>query len=326
VTVLEHSTIAVPGPISFVSDGDTLWLATSDGDRVVPFDPASGAIVESDADVPLIGDPMGIAFSDGFLWEAAIDSVMRVDPSNPEIFPINVDGTPLSVEIGAVIIWVTPAERGVARINPTSAEVEGYASVSRPWGISVSDGAVWVSQRDADDPSADGTVVRIDPRTLDPDNPIGVGSGPGAVALADDVLWVANRLGNTVSRIDLSSGDGDYQATNYEVCSEPADIYVDGDRVWVLCAGGVEGEPGQLVLIDADTVEELDRVQVPGRPESFIAHGGSLWVAVHDNDEVWRFDLGTDAESAAPSVSTDTLPAIVGTDVTVAPTAPATYP
>jgi streptogramin lyase len=134
----------------------------------------------------------------------------------------------------------------------------GYA------GIAAGSGAVWVVGNDADhtlwriDPAtghvttirlpfapravavgyggvwlvdrAGGAVVRVDPATGRLGRGIPVGRGPSAVAIGAGFVWVANELSGTVSRIDPRRAV--VKSTN--VGANPIDLAVGLGAVWVV--------------------------------------------------------------------------------------------
>ncbi len=57
-------------------------------------------------------------------------------------------------------------------------------------------GAVWVTNQ------GDGTVVRIDPSTLEVGEPIPVGARPDEIAVGTDHLYVGNVGSRSISVID----------------------------------------------------------------------------------------------------------------------------
>jgi streptogramin lyase len=331
-TVPDPVRIAVPAlPDTFASDGTNLWLTAEGAGSVVSIDPASGDPVGS---FSVGSNPKGIDFGEGALWVTRPQArkVLRIDLETGTTTEIPVAGRPLDVTVGPSGVWVTMARSGVARIDPVAPHDVEYVDPRFPvFGLLASDDEVWVSRRvDVEDHyNYPGTVVRIDPETLALSDSIPVGLGPAELELADGVLWVANRGGHTVSRIDLSADvDGHYETTEYVACTMPVDIYAEDDKVWVLCAGPVAADrvtpigPGKLILMDADTGDVLDDVQIPGRPESLFPFNGSLWVAVRAGDQVWRFDLGTEDEDAAPAASTSSGAVSTGSAATVPPPAP----
>jgi streptogramin lyase len=87
--------------------------------------------------------------------------------------------------VGENGVWTTrPDEDAVVRINPSTGRVVDFVRVGRdPRGIVIGAGAVWVAN------GRDGTVTRIDPRTLDT-TVIEIGGSLRDLAFGEDAVWV----------------------------------------------------------------------------------------------------------------------------------------
>jgi streptogramin lyase len=135
-------------------------------------------------------------------------------------------------------------------------------------------------------------VLHIDPKTgsvVDTievgEKPVAIAAGPGDTAS----IWVANALGNSVSRI--ASDDGTVQS--FPVGSSPSGIAVgpDGD-VWVTSS-------------EANTVTRLDPTghllatieRVPPGASSVAVEGSNVWVAAATAHAIVRIDATTNRVS-----------------------------
>ena len=81
--------------------------------------------------------------------------------------------------------------------------------------------------------SEDDTITRIDPVTLRPD-PRRVGDTPYGITVAGTAVWVANQLGDSLTRIDTTS----FHAVGdpVSVPSSPKAIDAGANQVWVTSA------------------------------------------------------------------------------------------
>ena len=143
---------------------------------------------------------------------ASLTSSVFVDRIDPEF-----DTPSGRVRIGNVIpsgpgvvaaqgnsVWVAPSTGLLTRLNATTAKVAYQRDPNAsPAGIAIGDGAVWLTDTEADN------VVRVDPTGLL--TPIPVGSGPTAIAVGAGGVWVVDSLDDAVVRIDpgVAVGDGD---------------------------------------------------------------------------------------------------------------------
>ena len=112
---------------------------------------------------------------------------------------------------------------------------------------------------------------------------IDVGDGPEGIALSDDAVWVANGLGDSVTRIPGDDG----RPSTVSVGDGPVQIAVTGDdRVWVTLA-----EADRVVELDRDSGEPVGpRVRVPGQPRGIAFDGERLWVAATSGGYLAAFD------------------------------------
>jgi DNA-binding beta-propeller fold protein YncE len=78
--------------------------------------------------------------------------------------------------------------------------------------------------------SSDRTVTRIDAGSLGTSK-IRVGDTPVGIAVGGGSVWVANRLDNTLTRIDTASGRR--VGNPVEVDTNPYAVDVRGGHVWV---------------------------------------------------------------------------------------------
>jgi actin-like ATPase involved in cell morphogenesis/streptogramin lyase len=277
-TITFGQPIAVPPfPDSFAFDGQSLWLTLTSVGQVARLDPTSGQTLGT---IDVGPDPVDIAFGEGALWVTARvqNAVLRLDPATNQFVAIDLGRPPVNIAVGAGAVWVTMADEGLFRIDPaTNTPVEVGLEIPRPGGLFVADETVWVAQRQ------DNVVVRVNTTSLAFDGePIPVGIGPDPVAVADGVLWVGNRGADTVSRVDLATGE----KVDQPVAGEPADVAVDGRRIWIVCATS-----GTLELLDAVDAGPLDSHTLEGRPLTVFPLADSLWLALGSANQIVRAGL-----------------------------------
>jgi streptogramin lyase len=264
------STPAFPDTIAF--DGQQLWVTITTDGQLARLDRESGAVLDA---MDVGPDPVDVAFGHGALWVTVRDqnAVLRIDPQSRAITRIEIGQRTGNVAIGNDAVWVTMVEAGLVRIDPTSLSPQLLdVPIPQPGGLFVTDDSVWVAQRQ------DDVVVRIDPASLAAvGTPIAVGADPDPVAELDGILWVGNRGEDTVSRIDLTTGEQIVE----RVATAPADIAIDGQRVWVVCADG-----GTLELLDGSDASRLLTQQLGGRPLSVLSLDDALWIALAEARQV----------------------------------------
>lgn len=150
------------GPRALVSDGESLWVASEQGERVARVDPESGEVLAS---FPVAGGPVALEFDGSALWVALSDSaeVVTVDRSNGSIVKrVTIGGRPVALLFEGETLWVAD-QIGDSVIGLDVATAEQRATISvvgRPFALawlSCGEGCgdLWVASEAAD------TVSRI---------------------------------------------------------------------------------------------------------------------------------------------------------------------
>src|SRR5438067_6964129 len=186
-----------------------VWVANGRAGTVSRIDPSTSQIV---ATIP-VAEPSptcdrcwGMVAARGDAVWAAMDMagpvVIRIDPyANhiAETIEVGVLPSALVVDEGDALWLTATLENAVVRVDPHIPGAVARTAVHLPAGISAGREAVWVTTHQ---PGATGQLVRVDPRTGLGVATIPVGRDPGALAVADADVWVANEADHTVSRID----------------------------------------------------------------------------------------------------------------------------
>jgi streptogramin lyase len=226
------------------------------------------------------GTPVAVAAGEGGVWvvDNARSRVVELDPSStrPARGPIRVGAGPEAITVGGGSVWVASGNDTVTRIDPeTGRATVAPREVADPAGIAAGDGSVWVTSR------ADGTVTRLDPRTLRPTgDPIPVGAQPADVAVGEGFVWVANARDGTVTRIDAASGEAGepIDVAKYQVLG----LSVGEGGVWVAKSEDRLAQRIGVVRIDPSTSRPDDAsTEVPAAIPVRLATGyGGVWVTL----------------------------------------------
>jgi DNA-binding beta-propeller fold protein YncE len=171
-------------PAAVSADKSGIWVADAGGDQVIRIDPRSRAV-----SVPIhVGDePSDIAVGEAYVWTAngactgpknRRYSVSRIDLQTQRETRIRAPGRPLGIGTGGGSVCVANADGTVRRIDPRAAQlvgppihVGGYAT-----DVAIDATGIWVAVE------GDGSVVRIDPDTLRPGQPVAVRALPHTLA------------------------------------------------------------------------------------------------------------------------------------------------
>jgi YVTN family beta-propeller protein len=212
--------------------------------------------------------------------------VARIDAASnavAETVEVGVLPTALAVdEHGA--LWLTATlEDAVVRVDPRVVGAVARTAVHLPVGILAGQDAVWVTARK---PGANGQLVRIDPRTGLVLATIPVGHEPGALAVSNGEVWVANEADHTLSRIDAYTNT---VAATIPVVHFPVGVAIGGDAVWVASRGSAVLSQPTLSRIDPSRNMVVETTPLDGTaPIGMAAGAGSLWVASRNPDAVVR--------------------------------------
>jgi YVTN family beta-propeller protein len=270
-----------------------VWVANGRAGTVSRIDPLTNQIVATIA----VAEPSptcercwaAIAAQGDVVW-ASMNSegpvATRIDPlSNSVAERVEVGVLPSALLVdGDGALWVTAnLQNAVVRVAPRSARVVAQIAVHLPSEIAAGHDAIWVTSRK---PGAVGQVVRIDPRTEQVISSIPVGHDPGALAVGDDNVWVANETDHTISRINARTNS---VVATIPVVHLPVGVAVGSGAVWVASRGfSVLSQPS-ISRIDLRTNTVVDTIIIEGTaPIGMSAGVGSLWIASRNPDEVVR--------------------------------------
>ena len=182
-----------PGPIT--SGGGAVWVGNAgnvDGKSVTRINPRTRKVVET---VALDATPTGVAFGHGYLWVAhgLTGQVARIDPefygkkTIDDVAKTKFGSSDGAVAAGTVWVWAVFRDATLARIDPTSSNVERTDAGVRPTAVVEGGGSLWVAS------SGNSTVYRFNPDTFQA-GPLGRSSVGQTVDR--DRLWPRRRLGD----------------------------------------------------------------------------------------------------------------------------------
>jgi YVTN family beta-propeller protein len=196
---------ARPGAVTLGSG--SLWVANLDDQTISRIDPGTLRTLRT---IELQGSPTDIATSAGGVWvvesarvpQANSSSVFvgRIDPefdtlSDGRRIDNVIPSGPGAVASDGASVWVAPSTGLLTRLNAQTGAVQQRLDPNAsPAGITIGDGAIWLSDTEADD------VIRVDPTGLL--TPIPVGSGPTGITAGGGSVWVVDSLDDDVVRIN----------------------------------------------------------------------------------------------------------------------------
>jgi virginiamycin B lyase len=240
-------------PIHGLAVGEgSLWVASSCEGVVRHIDPYSNEVArdtirfrprqQEDAcvDVEAHGYhyPIAMVFGNGSLWvgNRLSQTLLRIDPEAGRVIARISNVDPQSLAFGDGIVWmVSYADEEVIKVDSNLGVILAREPVPRyPHGIVVGEEAIWVAHDD------EGTISEIDPLTATVRRTFDRGAtgltadraNPSAYTTAmtakDGVIWVANGLDHTISRINEVTREKKIIFVGFI----PFGLAASGDAIW----------------------------------------------------------------------------------------------
>jgi YVTN family beta-propeller protein len=298
---------ARPSAIAFGSG--SLWVADLDDETIARVDPGT---LRTSQTFTLGNQPTGVAAADGAIWvvesapTANFVSVDRIDPEFGAIDAVDhignvVPDTPAAAVAQGNTLWVAPNSGDLARIDTRTAKVVQQVDPNAaPTQAAVGDGAVWVTDSEAD------TVTRVASTGLV--TPIAVGHAPSGIAVGYGSVWVADADDDAVVRIDPQTNA---VITTIPAGESPAGVSIGAGSVWVANSGS-----GTVTRIDPASDRVIATIPVGGSPQAIVVTRGRAWVTV-DAQTVTatdvkpggtlRVDFHVDVDYTDPALAYSTL-------------------
>jgi large repetitive protein len=296
------ATLRVDGePNGLAVGGDALWVALNIGlppqegkSKLERVNLVSGAVEES---VPLEGVLTGTRRRNGSVWVEANEDGRDVKPgrlveiewrTGKVLRSIRFDKPPFGFVFQGDLLWVVvgrdPAT--LVRIDvATGTQIGDPMTIStrRVIGLAFGDRALWAAAAE------EGKLVRIDPETGKLEE-VDVGDFPVGLVVAGGSVWVANRDGGTVSRVDAATME---VVDTIDVGTYPTWIDAAGGSVWV--SNQPDGTVSQIDVATGELVGSPIKISPPSHDEMPAAHivaadGESVWVSSITERSVSRID------------------------------------
>ena len=135
---------------------------------------------------------------------------------------------------------------------------------------------MWVANRDLN------TVTRVNAQSRQVDGePIQVGAEPDSLAEGLGAMWVTNTSDNSVTRLDLGSGE---PMGTHAVGAAPEGIVIARGSAWI-----ANGGDGTVTRLDSGG-NETANVAVGNGPVQLAATADSVWVTVSKENKIVELD------------------------------------
>jgi streptogramin lyase len=245
------------------------------GNSLALIDPKSAKVV---ADVPVGRDPTRVAYGQGAFWVVSPEAgvVVRVDAKTKRAARFRIGDDPFDVAVGAGALWVPDHDgQRLLRFDLGSHKIRETRSFGLPAiSAGVGFGSVWVAV-------ADGSLLRIDPRTLRTTATIRgatttiEGSEP-KLAFADGSIWISSPAESNVARIEPKR-----EIVQRQPLVEAMGISAGAGAVWVADNSNAvwrfgEGRP--------------KKIRVGTQPQDVAATSRTVWVADYGDQSLVGLD------------------------------------
>jgi hypothetical protein len=199
------ATFPFEGPDGIDKDGDTIVVASFDGEFVARVNPNNGQTLQQ---VDVGGTPTEvISHSAAGLWAAVFDTgeIVQIDRESFEVVQrVTVGSGPVGLFASAKYLWVANHDEGtIVKVAVDTGEIEFTTRVGDgPTELVLANGSVWVTVTD------DGSLVQVSGAdgSIVSRTPLGgasAGGGPTGLSFANGTLWVAMQGEQSVVRVDL---------------------------------------------------------------------------------------------------------------------------
>jgi YVTN family beta-propeller protein len=284
-----------------------------EANNVGVIDPATNRIVDQ---VPVGNRPGPIAFGAGSVWVANIAdrNLTRLDATKrTNAGLVTLDQTPTGIAYGEREgLWVAHGLLGgLSKVDPQFGQVTDKMKIGGRSGegtgeVAVGVGSVWAV-------FGESTIARVDPNPPRLENVGVAGPSPRALAVANNLLWIASSLDQSVEVFALGTFDqgpvkivpvgrgpsalafghdaiwvantdddtvtriepgGFYQRDTIEVGESPNALAVSPEAIWVANGGGT------VSRIDPVKREVAKTIDVGNAPAGIAVGAGNVWVSV----------------------------------------------
>lgn len=187
----------------------------------------------------------------------------------------SVDDLPVGLAFDGQHLWAASSlKQTLSILDPDTGLVVARHTIPHvPSALIWADSFLWTANAIA------GTVTKVSPDgQVEADTP--VGKGPLALAFDGSSLWIANKEGKSLVRMDPVTAQ---VAATVGLVGEPLALTFDGRWLWVAL-----GDLGRVIQIDPKTGAVGAQVDTRADPSALAFDGESLWAAAPKAGKVFR--------------------------------------
>jgi YVTN family beta-propeller protein len=241
------------------------------------------------------GRPNGVVVANGLVWVLRARSdrltVLRQQSGRRASSRPEVGALPAAAVAFAGRLWVGVQREsqlvaiGLGSHRRIGTPIQMPQGRPKLVGVSAGERGVWVGMR-----GNPGLAVRVSPSQRRIVATVPLADGLQDLAVGRGAVWVLGRRSNTVTRVDVRTG----QQRVINVGKEPAGVAVGENAVWVTNSGD-----DTVTRIDAGSL--VTRViGVGDGPNRIAVGGGAVWVANRNDSTLTRIDPETSRRVGDP--------------------------
>lgn len=296
--------------------------------------PMRGRVVAGVAAVAAIGAAAGVGVAisrHGTSAQAQVsplpaNAVAALDPDDLRTrFAVRLGGRPAGLAVGRDEAWIgSPDSDTLVRLDLRSRTLRRFGIGVAPGAIAVGAGNVWIVdegqrrlvQLDIDSPSVARDIAVPVFEGLDPIR--GVTVAARAAWYAQSTTPVVHRVGpirNAPTKTVRLAAPDSYvdEAGRGAIGSDGESVWASYELVTGYAVGAGGGEPVAYVArIDPGKAKVVARTRLPGTPTAIAVDENAVWIAVQDDDRVWRLDARTGTPEREVAVAGGPIAIAVG--------------
>jgi YVTN family beta-propeller protein len=292
---LRISVSDAPSALSF--DGASIWVANRGNDTVEMVDPEAGMVLSTYE----VGNfPRSLVWDGSNIWVGNYydRSLQVIDrEAGAVVTSIDVGDQPRNLLVTEDHLWViSEGEKSVEQIDLETLDVVSSVQIDgRPTAMVYAGNQLWVADYSRDRIVHIANVVGGNALLIEPSDreeqtgifEIPVGDGPRDLAWDGGGIWVADYLGDSLTRINPQNPEDSLEITG--VGDGPNRLIFDGSGLWVAVWNGREVFRLDLETGLRDVVIELEEA----RPTDIAWDGEFVWVLLGEIDQLVKFDALT---------------------------------
>jgi streptogramin lyase len=265
-------------PVAIAVGAGAVWVANADDQTIVRIDAKSRKVVKTIGGLGTNVSDVAVGFDAVWVAGGNDGTLTRIDPSlnaPGEAVDLGEDAglVPQAVFLVATgdrSVWVTRGNT-LLRINPHNNQVTKTIAASRPQGLGVGAGSVWLTQLNEH-------LLRFEPTTGKPTGDQDMSSSVFSPVVHGGSLWLIS-YGDTaqILRVNPSTLTESAAAIPFTNDQYPFDLASGAGAVWT-----VSPPDGSLWRIDPTTTRATRLVDVGHHPIAVAAGDGAVWVGVQE--------------------------------------------